>query len=305
MYFVAPHDDWPFSVPWGYYAVSTFFLISGFLTSSDIAKDTPPITFIKKRVNRLYPTFWVAMLITYFIAFFAHQGNVSFMDLLANTTMFPAVLGFEHVDGVYWTLQYELFFYVVISIILLINKRKLVLPLLLSWLLLSVAFYFLQNNLNTYLSKIIRVFGIVDYVAVFVLGLAIGLFKKKYMPKLLYLTIMAISFVSFFLYKGLSQSIFLAINFVVLQYVICNENCLINKNNRITRPITWIAALSYPLYLIHQKIGYILISNTISITGYDGIAIIILPVMLSVMLAYCLHRYVEINASIKIFKYSK
>lgn len=224
------------------------------------------------------------------------------MDLFANMTMIPAVLGFEHVDGVYWTLQYELFFYVVISLILLIKKRNLVLLFLVSWLLLSVAVYFLQNNINVYISKSVRVFVIIEYIAVFILGLAMGLFKKKYMPKLLYLTIIAISFVSFFLYKGLSQSIFLVINFVVLQYVICNENCLINKNNRITRPIAWVAAMSYPLYLIHQKIGYIIISQTITLTGMNGIAIIFLPITVSFLIAYYLHKYIESNSSIRLFK---
>lgn len=41
--YVTPHEDWPFSVPWGCYAVSTFFLISGYLTASDITKCYPPI----------------------------------------------------------------------------------------------------------------------------------------------------------------------------------------------------------------------------------------------------------------------
>lgn len=300
--YVTPHENWTISLPWGCFAVSTFFLISGFLTATDLSKHTPPPVFLKKRVNRLYPTFWVAVLITYFFSLIAHQGNVGFIDLLANISMIPAVLGFEHVDGVYWTLQYELFFYVFISLILLIKKRKFVITLVVSWLMISVAFYFLQYNINTYLAKIIRVFGIIDYIAVFVLGLAMGLFKKKYISKLLYLTIIVISFISFYLYKGLSQSIFFAINFGLLQYVLYNENCLINRDNRITRPITWIAALSYPLYLIHQKIGYILISNTIITTGYEGIVIIIIPFIISIIIAYYLHKYIESNSSIKLFK---
>ena len=297
--YVTPHANWPVNIPWGCYAVSTFFLISGFLTASDLVKGTSPVMFIKKRVNRLYPTFWAALIITYFVTLFFHQGNVRFLDLLVNFSMIPAVFGFEPVDGVYWTLQYELFFYVVISILLLIKNRKLIIASLVSWLLLSVVFYFLQNDINIHISKVIRVFGIIDYAAAFILGLAMGLFRHKYISNYLYVTIILISFVSFFLYKG-AQSIFFAANYLLLQYVISNENCILNKDNIITKPFAWIAALSYPLYLIHQKIGYIIISNTIALTGYNGIATILLPFIVSLLIAYCLHRYVEINKSIKI-----
>lgn len=156
-----------------------------------------------------------------------------------------------------------------------------------------------------YLSKIIRVFGIVDYISVFSLGLSMGLYREKKISKLLYLVVIILSFQSFYLYKGLPQSIFFIINYLLLQYLVSNENCFLNKNSIITKPVTWIAALSYPLYLIHQKIGYIIISNTITLTGYSGFAVIILPILVSVAVAYYLHRYVECNSSIRIFEMDK
>ena len=38
-----------------------------------------------------------------------------------NITMIPAIFGEKAIDGVYWTLQFELYFYVIFAIFLL-NK---------------------------------------------------------------------------------------------------------------------------------------------------------------------------------------
>lgn len=41
-----------------------------------------------------------------------------------NLNIVPKIFGFKAVDGVYWTLMVELFFYLLIFILLLINKTK-------------------------------------------------------------------------------------------------------------------------------------------------------------------------------------
>lgn len=105
----APLSDW---TQHGNFGVQFFFLISGlviFLTPSDRAG-----AFVRKRLVRLYPAFWAAVTLTSVFAFFlgGQKMSVSIPQYLANLTMFPRTFGYGYVDGVYWTLKYEIQFYV-------------------------------------------------------------------------------------------------------------------------------------------------------------------------------------------------
>ena len=58
--------------------------------------------------------------------------------------------------------------------------------------------------------------------------------------------------------------------------------------------ITWIASISYPLYLLHQMIGFAIILNLRKF-GLDNELIILIPITFNIVIASMVHRYVEIN----------
>ena len=297
--YLKAHSSWPINVSWGCYAVIMFFLISGFLTAYNIVNQESPGRFIKKRINRLYPTFWVALILTFLVTYLFKIGNVSFTDFLFNFTMLPMLFGKEPVDGVYWTQQYEILFYAYIAVILSVRKKWfsiLTICFLLSMIVLSNLF----NGSNCLFAKIIRVFGIVEYSAVFVLGLITGFLYNKQLKIKFFVPLFLFAVGTFYLEKGLMQFIALLISYILMTYVIFRKKSFLNSCSAINKFFIFIASCSYPLYLIHQKIGYIIIHKILSF--YDSEFIILLPMLISVFLAFFIHKYVEENKNLRLFK---
>src|SRR5688500_3424160 len=97
---------------YGYLGVEFFFMISGYVIFFSALNRTPS-QFAVSRALRLFPAYWVGVLFTscFAIAWGTGAMQVTWDQVLANLTMISPMLGYEYVDGVYWTLLYELTFY--------------------------------------------------------------------------------------------------------------------------------------------------------------------------------------------------
>lgn len=108
---------------WGRAGVNTFFLLSGFLSLYNLNEHITGVAYIRKRVKKLYPEYWICMALTaitellFLKAFF--PGGAA---LAVNMTMLQGFLGIKNVDGAYWTLAYELRFYALIFFLMFIKK---------------------------------------------------------------------------------------------------------------------------------------------------------------------------------------
>jgi peptidoglycan/LPS O-acetylase OafA/YrhL len=97
---------------YGWLGVELFFLISGFvICMSCWGRDAG--AFFRSRVTRLFPAYWAAVVITFTVValFSTEYERVSLPDALLNMTMLQRPLGAASVDGVYWTLWVEACFY--------------------------------------------------------------------------------------------------------------------------------------------------------------------------------------------------
>jgi len=101
------------NLKYGWLGVPVFFILSGFVIYLTVNKSEDALDFLKRRFIRLYPTFWVCLLITLGVEAFTGYfiNEISVKDILMNFTMFHQFFGFEHVDGAYWSLLPELLFY--------------------------------------------------------------------------------------------------------------------------------------------------------------------------------------------------
>lgn len=93
-----------------------FFVISGFvILMTAWGRSVPDI--IGSRVARLYPAYWIAVLLTGVLLLFVWQGKeITGGQVLVNLTLLQSLADVGHVDGVYWTLWVELRFYVLIAL---------------------------------------------------------------------------------------------------------------------------------------------------------------------------------------------
>lgn len=137
------HVDFGWVTPvaeYGYLGVDLFFIISGYVVLYS-ALGRGADRFVVSRFVRLWPTFFVCMTLTAIIKTVAPPAGdtVSLVQYAGNLTMVPAWLGFMPVDGVYWTLAYELVFYGAIFLILLVGQLHRLRGLIVGWTLLLLA----------------------------------------------------------------------------------------------------------------------------------------------------------------------
>lgn len=127
----------------GQFGVVVFFMVSGFVIPFSF-KDGPGKNrqFLIARFFRLYPAYWLSVMLACFAIVFFVSGELATSRVLANITMIQAVLGYPNLFGVYWTLFVELVFYglcIALSIFGLLEHLKARFCLAMALLLLALA----------------------------------------------------------------------------------------------------------------------------------------------------------------------
>ncbi len=125
----------------GYLGVELFFMISGFAILSNV-RGCSARHFLRSRLLRLYPEFWVSVLIAavvFFVVPRGHGDQETSEMVLVNLTMFPQVFGTRFVDGVYWTLFITAKFYFLAWGLIALNQTRFLEGWLSAWILLSLA----------------------------------------------------------------------------------------------------------------------------------------------------------------------
>jgi peptidoglycan/LPS O-acetylase OafA/YrhL len=107
-----------FATDWqlGAFGVSLFFLVSGFVIPASFGNREGRAgelrIFVIRRFFRLYPVYWLSIPLALWSTWWLYGRPIDAGTVVANITMFQRVLGFEDIQGLYWTLAYELAFYV-------------------------------------------------------------------------------------------------------------------------------------------------------------------------------------------------
>lgn len=292
-------QTWGVRVSWGYMAVAAFFMLSGYLA---VVKDDGKLSlrlYIKKKILRLFPAYWVCIPITFVVtALFLPSRAVSLRDMLLNFTMLESFLGIGLVDGAYWTLANELIFYAFVALVVVVLKRRDRLPAFgLVWLLLLFAYQFVPGSglLFAAVGKLIAR----QYGHMFVFGASLFFLMAPQTDKRMrgvsavnLLLALAYQFLVF----GVPYFVFFTLTGILIAVCVKvnSRGCVIPQNVRkILRPLEVIATVSYPWYLIHQNVGYAIMQ--LEIQWFSASEwIILLPGIITFLIAYAIHRYIEI-----------
>jgi len=123
----------PFMRPFGSFGVDVFFVISGYIMARILDPDDERGAdfFFRRRILRIVPPYWFFTLLLYLAALRVPQlmgaTRASVSELLKSLFFIPFSKGSGLIQPLLfigWSLNYEMFFYLALSIGLLISKRR-------------------------------------------------------------------------------------------------------------------------------------------------------------------------------------
>jgi peptidoglycan/LPS O-acetylase OafA/YrhL len=122
---------------WGWVGVQIFFVISGFVIAYSAAKASWK-TFAVGRFLRIAPALWICATVTLLALLTAAPLSELLPDYLRALTLWPTG---PWIDPVYWTLTVEVSFYLVVFALLLVNRFAWLEPVMAAIAMLSIANY--------------------------------------------------------------------------------------------------------------------------------------------------------------------
>ncbi len=270
----------------GHYGVQLFFIISGFVIFLTINKVSSSAEFIYKRFLRLFPTFWLCIVLTFTVTSFANipRFERTTSELLKNLTMMPSLLNARAIDGVYWSLFPELLFY---AFILLIYKLKLIRNVQIVnciWLILSIIFVkFL------FIKPIILLFNF-QYSFLFTAGISFYLLWTKNGNQKIHHFIILMSLVVCWLLKTTEEFMVTAVCFLIFYLFVNNFLSFLSK----LKILTFLGNISYSFYLIHQFIGLIIMYKLYELGITNPYYLLIAPLIILILISWIITKYFEV-----------
>lgn len=254
---------------YGALGVPLFFIISGFvvlMTAWD--RDVP--SFVASRVGRLFPAYWVAVALSAIMVFWLWPENPAFFGWeiskaqgALNLTMLQSAFNGPNLDGPYWTLWYEAKFYLLIAVFMIvgINRRR-VLTFAVLW---PIAGAVASASGQGFLSSLLMP----DYAPFFAGGMLLYLIFRDGHDAGTWLlvgfqAVLGVNFaVPHYLNLGEvtpgvpSKTLIAAI--IIACFVAVAAVTLTPLTRLNARWMTLLGALTYPLYLIHENLGWYVI----------------------------------------------
>ncbi|WP_237742357.1 acyltransferase family protein [Gayadomonas joobiniege] len=283
---------------YGYLGVDLFFMISGFVILMSLQNKSVS-QFALARAIRLYPPFWVCVSITSLFIYLSSDIRFAFdlSQYLFNMTMLAGVFYVPYIDGVYWTLLIELKFYVLVACVLAIFGQRVKQGFLYAWLFYTgLAIYFeMPEKLNYVLIPSWSTYFIsgaifyliyankatLDKIFALILSYLIAIYQAREL--LVQLNEYYQGDIEFLIVVLIISSAYLALASIALK-----RADVINQ-----RIFYAVGGLTYPLYLLHQNIGYIMFNT--SPAWLPNWLVLIFTIALVFLIAALVHHYIEIK----------
>lgn len=271
---------------YGLYGVHFFFLISGYVIFFS-ARSRTPGSFAAARASRLYPAFWVSVLLTSFVLTLWGKPDqaISVKQFLTNLTLVPGEFHQPYIDGVYWTLWWEAYFYVMVFVLITLMTGKRLGLFFLLWPLAMLFFALLGRPDLPFLG---------GYFPFFAAGALFAMLHEKPSKAVLFSLLVSLGMclyqtVAFALNEWDEPAVVIAL--LLAQFLFFFS--LLNPKFRLMKlPYAGLAgAMTYPLYLIHQQIGVTFMNHYANEQNkYWMFALLILMMFIA---AFLIHYLVE------------
>lgn len=241
----------------GIYGIQLFFMISGYVIFMTLEKTKEPMDFIVSRFSRLFPAYWVAVILAFALIriFNLSEEWVSLRRAVANLFMIQSWLEVKHIDGVYWTLSIELAFYTALFLLFLIKKLKYVELFGLGWLILMV----LHSKIKFHTTQFLDIENLLKYGHLFFAGIIFYRLKTGGAVWYRYACLGFCLFIQSIVQIEIHHQYILdpmISTFIVFMFFMLFQLLIWDKLSFIgIKPLAYIGAISYSLYLTHASVS--------------------------------------------------
>ncbi|WP_159977043.1 MULTISPECIES: acyltransferase [unclassified Novosphingobium] len=287
----------PRAVVWifahGESGVAVFFALSGFVIAHSLRDATPSLgllsRFVLRRAIRLDPPYWAAILTVLCLGFIEYRighapaPDVTGPQLAAHLFYAQSLLGFQNINIVFWTLCYEVQFYIFFVISLLITHR-------------------LGTKGRAAVTLVhfgIAAIWAAGYFPSPLEGLFVDLWFAFYLGVLAYRAphsrSAAAQMIALFVPVALSQSPFGWVAFITAAVLAVSLATGFVKDGLRSPPLLFLGTISYSLYLFHNPVtgaGFFVAG----ILKLPDLAAIVAVLAVNVVVAWAAYRLVEAPA---------
>ncbi|MEU9100018.1 acyltransferase [Streptomyces sp. NPDC048361] len=282
---------------YGWLGVEFFFLISGFVICMSVWGRTVG-EFAVSRVSRLFPAYWAGLLLTVAVVkLWPEFTSIHGWDtVITNLTMLQGGNNTPDVDPVYWTLFFEIKFYLIMTVVMFfgVTYRN---CLILCGVWTAAAA--LAPVLNT---PVITAFAMPQYAPFFIAGVAFYLMRRHRPNAVLWgivglQLLLAQRYIDYRLATNLGKATIGTVPtwparlIIIASFAVIAAIALGALDKIQWKWLTHAGALTYPLYLIHMNIGMTLIHHYRGRLPAPLLVVCVTALMLVV--AWLIHRFVE------------
>jgi peptidoglycan/LPS O-acetylase OafA/YrhL len=293
--FGAPAFEFPL-----YVGASTLMVISAFFACASLAKGEPG-RFLRNRIARLLPAYAVAVVLTYLVLRWVAPPGWSYLephDVVANLLLLQQwVPGVRQVDFAHWTIPVQVFAFTAGA--LLFGRRAGHGPPLrvLLWVLVAAPLVVRSFADEPGIAQAAFYGFGMHRAQLFAAGVAIWLWSGRRLRAAHLALLLAAVLVADGVHSAepVSTAGFGLLLLVVIAAAAGPDWTLLRP---LTRPVSWLAGISYGVYLVHQEIGAVVVRGLVGLgfgpwtwlAGFLGSAVL-LGWALTVLVERPAHRW--------------
>jgi peptidoglycan/LPS O-acetylase OafA/YrhL len=287
---------------YGRFAVEAFFVISGFVIVYS-ARSRSPLQFGVARIVRLWPAMAVCATVTFaMLTLFPAPPDLPGASAYATAiTFLPLARGGPLLDPSYWSIAVELkFYFAIFLLITVVGRLSYLMPLCVAWICLSLV----AISTDGPAADALALLTLSPYSAFFIFGILLYLIRYEgagrwarvlMLPALVLGAFqMNANFARVDALDGVMSPAWTGLAITLTTFVGVTAFCFRIASHRWSRLAAKLGAVSYPLYLLHQSLGFWMINL---VTQHLGTAYVLQATLSTIVavvaLAFLISELVE------------
>lgn len=279
----------PFSLKIGDLPVYLFFVISGFVIDLTLQRCRTGGDFLISRFARLFPAYWAAVLLTAAVVWTLGLPGYepSLKTVAINLTMLQEFLRTPHVDFVYWTLERELLFYLIMYLIFRFGVLAHAEWILVAMTLLRVATKGAYQLWGWEFSWTLTWLLNLNLIALFAIGVVLQRWKSDGRARIRIPLVAALWLAFGYVHGDWRTAAMLGVLLLIFIAAISGLMPWLKW-----RPLVFLGSISYTLYLTHQYAGYALMRQ-LHARGLSTETTLLVSLIVALLVATAMTRFVE------------